>query len=266
MPSSTKVSFLEETVYNVTLAGLRDQDMQERCLAAAYMKTIGNVTELVKFCSADKASRIPGYRTIGGLLTSSFQQGKKERVVRQQKPRQPSLGSPPPAAAAGSLRCLSCSGACRNRATKCRACNVTCRACQRPGHLDNVCPSSRAPGYASRNAALASETPEKPESEVGTFAFCAIFTELDQAGQETLAPQSPSPPESWGLSTGAEVPVLSAVAFQLTSSLTRPSLSCPSQSPAWALVTKTNATSPGAPLTTDRTLAFQSCSPPEYLS
>lgn len=165
MPSSTKVSFLEETVYNVTLAGLRDQDMQERCLAAAYMKTIGNVTELVKFCSADKASRIPGSRTIGGLLTSSFQQGKKERVVRQQKPRQPSLGSPPPAAAAGSLRCLSCSGACRNRATKCRACNVTCRACQRPGHLDNVCPSSRAPGYASRNAALASETPEKPESE-----------------------------------------------------------------------------------------------------
>ena len=52
-----------------------------------------------------------------------------------------------------------------------------------------------------------------------------------------MAPQSRSPPEHRGLRAGAEVPVRSVVVSQLTSSPTRPSISCPSLSPAQALNT-----------------------------
>ena len=65
----------------------------------------------------------------------------------------------------------------------------------------------------------------------------AITTEQEEAGLETLAPQSRSPPEHRGLRAGAEVPVRSVVVSQLTSSPTRPSISCPSLSPAQALNT-----------------------------
>ena len=128
---------------------------------------------------------------------------------------------------------------------------MTCMACQRQSHLEKVCQTK--PGSASKNAALASEVPEKPGSEVGTFAFGAIITELeagglgtsdlimelDAAGLEAPAPQSRYPLENQGFSTGAEVPVISAVVAQLTSPPARPSLSCSSQSPAQALVVKT---------------------------
>ena len=79
------MSFLEETVCNVTLAGLGNQKMQEKCFAAAYMKSISNVQQLVQFCSADEASKIQGSRTVGSLRT--IQQGKIETVLRQQKPK-----------------------------------------------------------------------------------------------------------------------------------------------------------------------------------
>ena len=65
----------------------------------------------------------------------------------------------------------------------------------------------------------------------------AITTEQEEAGLETLSPQSCSLPEHQGLRAGAEVPVRSVVVSQLTSSPTRPSLSCPSLSPAQALNT-----------------------------
>ena len=60
----------------------------------------------------------------------------------------------------------------------------------------------------------------------GTCANCCFVT---KAVLEIQAPQSRSPPENRGLSIGAEVPVISAVVLQLTSSPTRPSLKCLSQ-------------------------------------
>ena len=64
-----KVSFLEETVLHVVLAGLRDSEMQERCLSAAILKTITNITSLVEFCSAEESGRMSN-PTVGGMRSS----------------------------------------------------------------------------------------------------------------------------------------------------------------------------------------------------
>ena len=48
-----EVTFLDETVYHVVLAGLQDRDMQERALSAAILKTITDISSLVEFCSAE---------------------------------------------------------------------------------------------------------------------------------------------------------------------------------------------------------------------
>ena len=57
------MSFLEETVYNTVLSGLRDWELQERCLYSTYMKTVTNFGQLIKFCSTEKASNTPGSGT-----------------------------------------------------------------------------------------------------------------------------------------------------------------------------------------------------------
>jgi hypothetical protein len=52
-----QVTFVEETVYHVVLAGLYDREMQERALSAAILKTIKDINTLVEFCSAEESGR-----------------------------------------------------------------------------------------------------------------------------------------------------------------------------------------------------------------
>ena len=67
-----KVSFLEETVYHVLMAGLRDRDRQERCLSVAILKTITDINSLVEFCSFEESERMSHTSTVGGLRASSY--------------------------------------------------------------------------------------------------------------------------------------------------------------------------------------------------
>ena len=68
---SKQVSFLDETVYHVVLAG---RDMQERALSAAILKTIKDINSLVEFCSAEESGR-KSAPTVGAIC-SSYQEGK----------------------------------------------------------------------------------------------------------------------------------------------------------------------------------------------
>ena len=85
---SKKVSFLDETVYHVVLAGLHDRDMQERALSAAILKTIKDTPSLVEFCSAEESGR-KCTPTVGALRGSTFQHTKNQN--------QPVTPSNPPA-------------------------------------------------------------------------------------------------------------------------------------------------------------------------
>jgi hypothetical protein len=70
------VSFIEETVYHVTLAGLYDTDMKERALAATILKTVNNITELVRFCAADEASGMTSIAMVNSMRSSTYRQGR----------------------------------------------------------------------------------------------------------------------------------------------------------------------------------------------
>ena len=52
------VSFMEETVYHVVLAGLRDRDLQAQCTSQALLKQTMDINTLVNFCSAEESSKL----------------------------------------------------------------------------------------------------------------------------------------------------------------------------------------------------------------
>ena len=162
-----KVSFLEETVYHVVLAGLRDRDMQDRCLSAAIMKTIKDINSLVEFCSAEESGRMTVPSTVGGLR-SSYKKGKNA----SQQDFQKSI----------SLRCGFCNSASHSansrqvREKECRAFNQTCRSCSKQGHLAACCRGG-APSQArhdqrvkAKNAAVVEEN-DDTNVKVEGFAF-----------------------------------------------------------------------------------------------
>ena len=65
------VSYLEETVYHVVLAGLRDRDLQERCTSQALLKNITDLKSLVAYCTADESGHIGTSATVGSLCNKS---------------------------------------------------------------------------------------------------------------------------------------------------------------------------------------------------
>jgi len=142
---NTNVSFMEETVYNVTLAGLRDREMQERCLAAAYMGTVTNIQQLVQFCSAEESSKKSGSDTVGALRTSTYRQVKKEKG----KQNQGNTAQTP------KQRCIGCGGPGHPglRQEQCKALGKTCTACGRSNHIEAACRGGKPP-VSGRNAAV----------------------------------------------------------------------------------------------------------------
>ena len=172
----TNVSFSEETVYHVVLAGLRDRDMQEKCLAAAYMKTVTNLPQLVQFCSAEESSRASGSSSLVGAVRSSYQHNKRRGQIK-------SFGNfpkPPPTI------CNRCDGAPHSKWTEealkveCPAFLVTCAKCKLRGHFTSLCRRNIS-GTSGNSALAALEQSENKEGqteddpyiveELGTYAF-----------------------------------------------------------------------------------------------
>jgi len=71
------VSYTEETVYHVVLAGLRDRDLQERCTAQALLKNITNIFSLVAYCSAEESGRLGTPGTMGGVRSSTYRKQQR---------------------------------------------------------------------------------------------------------------------------------------------------------------------------------------------
>ena len=84
------VSYLEETVYHVVLAGLRDQDLQERCTAQALLKNITNLSSLVAYWSADESGRTHHNATVNGFWGKSTYKNNGPRGARDKQADQSS--------------------------------------------------------------------------------------------------------------------------------------------------------------------------------
>ena len=161
-----KVSFLEETVYHVVMAGLRDREMQERCLSAAILKTITDINSLVEFCSAEESGRMSHTSTVGGVRASTYKKGKQAKLGQQQQ-RTPTS------------RCDYCGGAPHSATSKearekeCRAWGKECHTCHKAGHLAPVCKSKSKPSGKVANM----EESKEGDGNVEAFAFCYLEAE-----------------------------------------------------------------------------------------
>ena len=151
------VSYLEETVYHVVLAGLRDRDLQERCTSQALLKNITDLKSLVAYCTADESGRIGTNATVGGFRRKSTYKrdgGKTEKGGQQgdQTSGRKRIGP-----VTADNRCSYCGETPHNgqRRSECKAFNSTCVKCKKTGHFGHMCqgatkpPSTAAIGQAN---------------------------------------------------------------------------------------------------------------------
>ena len=124
------VSYLEETVYHVVLAGIRDRELQEACTTQALLGNIKDINTLVEFCTAKESGQLGTSGTVGGMK-SAYQSRKSNQ----------SSGSPAPAGP-----CIFCGApgghTDRSRATRekeCKAFTSTCSKCHKQGHYTRLC-------------------------------------------------------------------------------------------------------------------------------
>ena len=162
---NSTVSFLEETVYHVVLAGLRDREMQERCLSGAILGRISNIASLVEHCGAEESGRMTTPTL--GAVRSSYQKGKQSEI--KTRPVPPSTAS---------ARCGFCDGQAHSsssrqtREKECKAFNMTCRSCSKVGHQSSCCRSKQKP--KARNSAIEAEAKTEEDGTVQSFGFHGI--------------------------------------------------------------------------------------------
>ena len=165
------VSYTEETVYHVVLAGLRDRDLQERCTAQALLKNITNIFSLVAYCSAEESGRLGTPGTVGGVRSSTYRKqqrgGDRGGGRGGDQGTRATPGNNPPA------KCNSCgegphSGYSQEvRSKECRAYSMTCHKCGMKSHLAKVC-KRRAKKVT---ATLTEVREDTQDSAVSEFAF-----------------------------------------------------------------------------------------------
>ena len=179
------VSFTEETVYHVVLAGLRDTEMQERCLAAAYLKSVTNLAQLLQFCSAEESSKNGNVNGLVGAVKSTYQRERRAANITSQTSK---------TAQANVKTCANCNGAPHNKHGEpwwknkidCPAYNVTCAKCGMTGHFTILCRSGILAGNDQTNpqdSGQSTEQQQQPQmaaiEERPTYAFA--LTEEDEA-------------------------------------------------------------------------------------
>ena len=152
------VSFLEETVYHVVLAGLRDRELQEACTTQALLGNVKNIVTLVEFCTAKESGQMSASGTVGAIK-SAYKAGKFQQP------------SPPPTPTHPSGPCSHC-GAARghsdgSRATRekeCKAYTVTCSKCGKKSHFAAQCKSKA-------KAAAVEKEDDKKEAVTGAVHY-----------------------------------------------------------------------------------------------
>ena len=167
------VSFTEETVYHVVLAGLRDTEMQERCLAAAYLKSVTNLAQLLQFCSAEESSK-SGNNALVGALKSRYQ--KEKRAAHISSSQQPTLPSHKP------YTCIGCDGAphWKNK-SECPAFKVICAKCGKTGHFTSLCRTNTLAANEELEPSAATLSTQDAAALKDTYAFA--LTEEDKEYQ-----------------------------------------------------------------------------------
>ena len=147
-----EVSFVEETLFGVVLAGLFDGNIQQRILSLAAMKTITTLEQMATYVAAEESGisergHLGFNNTLAGLRRSSYKETIKLKHQNQEKQEHPV--------------CRNCggkvhgTGSYADRLKHCPAQGKTCPICQKKNHIASVCRSSRRAGTVA-----AAATPE----------------------------------------------------------------------------------------------------------
>ena len=152
------VSYLEETVYHVVLAGLRDKELQEACTTQALLGNIKDISTLIEYCTAKESGNL-GSVTVGGIK-SAHQKRKFQSPLAT-----PSHNLPP-------AKCHHCGqknhGSKEAREKECKAFSATCTNCGKKSHFAAMCKSR------TQTAAAVEEKRVTLDHGALHFGFCAI--------------------------------------------------------------------------------------------
>ena len=176
----TEVSFIEETLFGVVLAGLYDGNIQQKILSLAAMKTITTLEQLATYVAAEESGRSER----GQLGTSNTLAGVRRQSTY--KSRHQSQDK------AEHFKCRNCGGnghgdgSYGDRLKLCPAQGKTCSSCQRKNHLSSVCRSGRQAvaaaatpvqtDNASHGSLAARDGIWDPPDSPGNLSFFAIQT------------------------------------------------------------------------------------------
>ena len=173
------ISFLDETVFGVVLAGLRDSNIQQKILSLAAMKTIQKLEDLITYVAAEES----GYKDIANIGQNSSTIGgvrstyQKENAVRN--------------------KCLNCggpkhgNGGPEDRAKSCSAYGKSCNKCGKRNHLSNVCKSK--PKVAGVREDKSDEQSDEPVNASLSFFGVKAFMENLVRDEELQEPISTIP-------------------------------------------------------------------------
>ena len=151
------VTFLDETVFGVVLAGLKDSNIQQKILSLAAMKTIQKLEDLITYVAAEES----GYKETANIgQNNTMVGGVKSTYVKE---RDVGLRT----------KCLNCGGnqhgrgSPDERAKSCPAFGKVCSKCQKRNHLESVCKSK------PRVAVVRTEQEETVNASLKFFAINA---------------------------------------------------------------------------------------------
>ena len=114
--------------------------MQERCLAAAYLKSVTNLAQLLHFCSAEESSKNGNANGLVGAVKSTYQRESRAANFTSQTGQNTQTRP---------RTCLNCNGMPHGKhgdpwyknKTACPASTVTCAKCGISGHFTFLCRS-----------------------------------------------------------------------------------------------------------------------------
>ena len=216
----TEISFVEETLFGVVLAGLHDGNIQQKILSLAAMKTITTLEQLVTYVAAEESGRsergqLGTSNTLAGIRAKSTY---KSRQFSQDKSDQLQA------------KCSNCggnahgSGSYADRLKSCPAQGKTCSNCQKRNHLQSVCKSRKqsASLHAAEDAGSGShgslaaadgniwDPPDHPDNS-------SIWEEPDSPGNLTFFSIRSSYDSQHHMPAVTTVPQLAALTKQMRS-------------------------------------------------
>ena len=175
------VSFLDETVFGVVLAGIRDTNIQQKILSLAAMKTINKLEDLITYVAAEES----GYKDSANIVQSASTVGGVRSTYQQERDKRG--------------RCMNCgghkhgAGTPEDRAKHCPAFGKTCPKCGKKNHLEKVCKSK------SKLAAVTDQQDLRPDPDDpnnASLVFCSVKATTGEPGAPLHPGNHPVPLDS----------------------------------------------------------------------